>query len=60
MGDINLKFGFILALRELYGVNRIQDFITACTLRGWIVNEIKLENRLTLYNKNQEEIVFDE
>lgn len=56
----NLNFGIVVTLREINGVNRIQDFITACTLRGWIVNEINLENRLTLYNKNQEEIVFDE
>lgn len=56
----NLNFGVVVTLREINGVNRIQDFITACTLRGWIVNEIKLENRLTLYNKNQEEITFDE
>lgn len=56
----NLNFGVVITLREINGVNRIQDFITACTLRGWIVNEIKLENRLTLYYKNQEEITFDE
>ncbi len=56
----NLNFGVIVTLREINGVNRIQDFITACTLRGWIVNEIILENRLMLYNKNQEEITFDE
>lgn len=56
----NLNFGVVVTLREVNGVNRIQDFITACTLRGWIVNEINLENRLTLYNKNQEEITFDE
>lgn len=56
----NLNFGVVVTLREINGVNRIQDFITACTLRGWIVNEINLENRLTLYNKNQEEIIFDE
>lgn len=56
----NLNFGVVITLREINGVNRIQDFITACTLRGWIVNEINLENRLTLYNKNQEEIIFDE
>lgn len=55
-----LNFGVVITLREINGVNRIQDFITACTLRGWIVNEINLENRLTLYNKNQEEIIFDE
>ncbi len=55
----NLNFGVVVTLREINGVNRIQDFIMACTLRGWIVNEINLENRLTLYNKNQEEITFD-
>lgn len=55
----NLNFGVVVTLREINGVNRIQDFITACTLRGWIVNEISLENRLTLYQKNQEEIMFD-
>lgn len=55
----NLNFGVVVTLREIHGVNRIQDFITACTLRGWIVNEINLESRLTLYNKNQEEIIFD-
>lgn len=56
----NLNFGVVITLREINGVNRIQDFITACTLRGWIVNQINLENRLTLYHKNQEEIIFDE
>ena len=55
----DLNFGVVVTLREINGVNRIQDFIMACTLRGWIVNEINLENRLTLYNKNQEEIIFD-
>lgn len=56
----NLNFGVVITLREINGVNRIQDFIMACTLRGWIVNEINLENRIMLYNKNQEEITFDE
>ena len=55
----NLNFGVVVTLREINGVNRIQDFITACTLRGWIVNEISVDNRLMLYNKNQEEVTFD-
>lgn len=54
-----LNFGVVITLREINGVNRLQDFITACTLRGWIVNEIKMENRLTLYHKNQEEITLE-
>ena len=55
----DLNFGVVITLREINGINRIQDFITACTLRGWIINEIKMENRLTLYHKNQEEIILD-
>ncbi len=55
----NLNFGVVVTLREIDGVNRIQDFITACTLRGWIVNEISVDNRLMLYSKNQEEVTFD-
>lgn len=55
----NLNFGVVVTLREINGVNRIQDFVAACNLRGWIVNEIKVENKLKLYNKNQEEIIFD-
>lgn len=54
-----LNFGSVITLREINGVNRIQDFITACTLRGWIVNELDIENRVELYNANQEEIVFE-
>ena len=55
-----MNFGVVVTLREIKGINRIQDFITACTLRGWIVNEIDLESRLALYYKNQEDITFDD
>lgn len=55
----SLNFGVVITLREINNINRIHEFITACTLRGWIVNEVKIENKITLYNKNQEEIVFD-
>ena len=55
----DLNFGVVITLRELTGRNRIQDFITACTLRGWIVNEIDVKNRIEVYNSNQETIVWD-
>lgn len=54
-----LNFGAVITLREINGINRIQDFIQACTLRGWIVNEIDVRNRINVYNLNQEEILFD-
>lgn len=55
----SLNFGIVITLREINNINRIHDFIAACTLRGWIVNEIKIDNKISLYNKNQEELVFD-
>lgn len=55
----NLNFGAVITLREVNGINRIQDFIRACTLRGWIVNEINVQNQLQVYNTSHEEIIFD-
>lgn len=54
-----LNYGVVITLKEIAGINRIQDFIKACTFRGWIVTEINVDNRLELYNSNQEDIVFD-
>lgn len=57
LGDLN--FGVVITLREVNGINRIEDFIKACTLRGWLVTEIDVHNQIDVYNTNQEEIVFD-
>ncbi len=54
-----LNFGAVITLREINGINRIQDFVTACSLRGWIINELDVHNQAELYNANQEEILFD-
>lgn len=55
----NLNFGVVITLKEISGINRIQDFIKACTLRGWIVNELKIENQVDVYNSAQEELLLD-
>ena len=54
-----LNFGVVITLREIMGVNRIDDFIKACTLRGWIVNRLDIQNQIDVYNANQEEITFE-
>ena len=43
-------------LKEMYGENRIDDFIKLCMMRGWIVNRIDVENQIDIYNKAEEEI----
>ena len=55
----SMNFGVVITLKEINGANRIREFISACNMRGWIVNEINVENRVNLYNQNQEEIVLE-
>lgn len=51
-----LSFGVVVTLKEMYGENRINDFIKLCMMRGWIVNRIDVENQIDIYNKAEEEI----
>lgn len=57
IGELN--FGIVITLREINGINRIQDFIRACNMRGYIVNELNIQNQLEIYNTNQEELTFE-
>lgn len=59
-GDGNgIKFGLVVTLKEIGGVNRINDFIHKCELYGWLVSRINVENRIEIYNKAQENVTFD-
>lgn len=54
-----LKFGVIVTLKEMNGVNRIDDFIKMCMVRGWIVNRLDIDNQVDVYQKAEEEITFE-
>lgn len=51
-----IRFGIVVTLKEMYGVNRYDEFIRACSLRNWIVNEIDINTRVNIYQKADEEI----
>ena len=55
----SLKFGLVITLKEINGVNRIEQFIQQCLFRGWLVNRINVENKIDIYNKAEEEIIFE-
>lgn len=55
----NLNFGVVIRLKHTKGLNKINDFKHACLLRGYIVTEVKIDNQIELYEKNQEEIKFE-
>lgn len=56
----NLKFGVVVTLKNIKGENRLEEFKHACLLRGYIVNEVEVQNRLEVYNLAQEEIHLDD
>lgn len=57
--DNEVKFGVVITLKEINGINRYDDFKKMCSVNGWIVNDITIENRLEIYNNANEEITFD-
>ena len=44
---------------KIITIERIQDFIRACNMRGYIVSELNIQNQLEIYNINQEELTFE-
>lgn len=51
-----IKFGIVITLKEINGINRIDDFVRMCSLRKWLVTKVDVENKIELYNKAEEEI----
>lgn len=55
-----LKFGIVITLKEIEGINRIDEFIKNCSLRNWLVTRIDIDQRVDVYNIAEEEIDFSE
>ena len=53
-----IRFGVIVTLKEIEGVNRIDEFIRNCTLNGWLVNQIDIQSKVDIHRKVNEEIEF--
>ena len=55
-----LPFGMVVTLKEMYGKNRINDFVTLCQARGWIVNRINIDTMIDIHNNMEADIEFEE
>lgn len=56
---IGIRFGVVVTLKEINGVNRIDEFIKNCTLNGWLVNSLDVQNRIDINKKVNEEVEFE-
>ena len=54
-----LKFAVVVTLKEMNGVNRVDEFVKRCQMQGWIVNNINVENRLAISQKVEETVLFE-
>lgn len=54
-----LRFGVVVTLKEINGINRIDEFIRNCNLNGWIVNQLDIQVRKDIYQTLNEEIEFE-
>ena len=55
----SLPFGIVITLKEMKGVNRFEDFISLCQVRGWLVERLDVRTRLDIYAKAEEEVHFE-
>lgn len=53
-----VRFGVVVTLKEIYGVNRIEEFIKSCYLSGWRVNELDVNTKVDIHQKINEDIEF--
>ena len=56
---IGIRFGVVVTLKEINGVNRIDEFIKNCTLNGCLVNKIDVQTRVDINKKVNEDIEFE-
>mgnify|MGYP000013833487 CR=1 FL=1 len=54
-----IPFGLVVTLKEIKGVNRYDIFKQMCQAKGWLVNEVSIENRIDIYLKGEENILLE-
>lgn len=56
---MGIRFGVVVTLKEINGINRIDEFIKNCTLNGWLVKKLDIQNRIDINKKINEDINFE-
>lgn len=51
-----IRFGVVVTLKEINGINRIDEFVRNCNLSGWLVNTVDVQSRVSIFEKINEEI----
>lgn len=56
-----MRFSVVVTLKEMYGKNRLEEFIYQCSFEeGWIVKRINMEVLNEVYAAADVDIEFDD
>ena len=55
-----IRFAVVVTLREMNNMNRFEEFVQRCSLRGWIVNRIDIDIINRIYNAAEVDIEFED
>ena len=58
-GKKSLPFGVVVTLKEMNGINRIEDFKKLCMARGWLVTKLDVQNQIDIYLRAEEDVEFE-
>lgn len=53
-----IRFGVVVTLKEINGINRIDEFIKNCTLNGWLVNKVDIKTRIDIHERSMKKLNF--
>lgn len=54
-----VNFGLVITLKEIKGINRIDDFIMYCNARGWIVDRLTTDVQNKVYEQGKAKLSFE-
>lgn len=54
-----VRFGVVITLKEINGINRIDEFIRNCHLNGWLVNELDTTVKVDIHQAMNQDIEFN-
>ena len=55
---VDMPYTVVVTLKNIKGENRINDFVKACQLNGWIVQQVDVKKNITISEKMEETISF--
>lgn len=55
----DIRFGVVVTLKEIRGINRFDEFVRNCILNGWLVNRINISSQIEINEKVNENIELE-